>query len=169
MTKEGDVWNQMPAGACPPPILCMSGDRQMREDGARSPQWIRGWRLDIALLEKTKTNAKIFFLLFLDEKKQKSSDCTEFAENFLLRRKSFNSSHTPERFIVALMISFLNANSVMSAEKKTGLPRLRNLVFVTMVRRLRCLFAIIRGRPIAYLLAIVPRNDNNHPHPYPPP
>src|SRR3990167_10077698 len=81
-------------------------------------------------------------LLFLDEKKQKSSDCTKFAKNFLLRRKSFNSTlisndarlitllligkgvrmraslhSSPERFIDALIIYFLNANSVMSGKK----------------------------------------------------
>jgi len=42
---------------------------------------------------------KYFFLLFLDEKKQKSSDSTELAKNPKLTLKSFNSAHTPERFL----------------------------------------------------------------------
>ena len=33
--------------------------------------------------------AKIFFLLFLDEKKQKSSDCTEFRLKYLITAKIF--------------------------------------------------------------------------------
>jgi len=33
---------------------------------------------------------RTLFLLFLDEKKQKSSDSTEFAKNLPLKLKSFN-------------------------------------------------------------------------------
>jgi hypothetical protein len=34
--------------------------------------------------------AVFFILLFLDEKKQKSTDSTEFAKNLMLKLKSFN-------------------------------------------------------------------------------
>jgi hypothetical protein len=54
-------------------------------------------------------------LLFLDEKKQKSSDCTELAKNILLRLKSFNSAAILKDFH-ALIIYFLNANSVNVGE-----------------------------------------------------
>jgi len=57
-----------------------------------------------------------FFLLFLDEKKQKSFDRTELAKNPKLTLKSFNSTHTPERFLNALTADFLNANYVMSGK-----------------------------------------------------
>jgi len=57
-------------------------------------------------------------LLFLDEKKQKSSDSTEFAKNLVLKLKHFNSSHTPEIFFYASTRNFLNANSVMSGERQ---------------------------------------------------
>jgi hypothetical protein len=54
-------------------------------------------------------------LLFLDEKKQKSSDCTELAKNILLRLKSFNSTAALTDFHT-LTIYFLNANSVNVGE-----------------------------------------------------
>ena len=59
---------------------------------------------------------KTYFLLFLDEKKQKSPDCTELAKNPKLTLKPINSTHTPERFLNALTADFLYANSVMSVE-----------------------------------------------------
>jgi len=42
-----------------------------------------------------------FILLFLDEKKQKSTDRTEFTKNLMLKLKSFNSTRSPERFLNA--------------------------------------------------------------------
>jgi hypothetical protein len=54
------------------------------------------------------------YLLFLDEKKQKSFDRTELAKNPKLTLKCFNSSHTPKTFFNALTADFLYANSVMS-------------------------------------------------------
>jgi hypothetical protein len=41
----------------------------------------------------------IYFLLFLDEKKQKSTDITEFAKNLAFKRKSFKWK--AERFFYA--------------------------------------------------------------------
>ncbi|MEW6146021.1 MAG: hypothetical protein AB1598_13505 [Thermodesulfobacteriota bacterium] len=84
-----------------------------------------------------------FILLFLDEKKQKSTDCTELAKNPKLTLKSINSAHkvrcrfdmleeltllliskgdrfltcsesSPDRFFNALTADFIDAKSVMS-------------------------------------------------------
>ncbi|HET7289231.1 MAG TPA: hypothetical protein VFJ67_02240, partial [Thermodesulfobacteriota bacterium] len=65
------------------------------------------------------------------EKKQKSTDRTEFTKNLVLKLKHFNSSHTPEIFFHASTHDFLNVNSVMSEENqdcraplaKTGIVR----------------------------------------------
>jgi hypothetical protein len=57
-----------------------------------------------------------YFLLFLDEKKQKSSDRTELAKNPKLTLKCFNSARTPKTFLNALTADFINADSVMSGK-----------------------------------------------------
>jgi hypothetical protein len=62
----------------------------------------------------SKKQKQLFFLLFLDEKKQKSTGRTELAKNPKLTLKCFNSSHTPKTFLNALTADFLNANYVMS-------------------------------------------------------
>jgi hypothetical protein len=51
-------------------------------------------------------------------KRSKNHPTTEFAKNIILRLKSFNSTPSLKDFH-ALIIYFLNANSVMSGEEET--------------------------------------------------
>jgi len=69
-----------------------------------------------AVYEKTKA---INFLLCLDTKKQ-NHPTTEFTKNIASRLKSFNSAPAPNDFY-ALILYFLNANSVMSGEEKQNI------------------------------------------------
>jgi hypothetical protein len=68
----------------------------------------------LSILKDLEYINKAKYLLFLDEKKQKSFDRTELAKNPKLTLKCFNSSHTPKTFLNALTADFLNANFVMS-------------------------------------------------------
>jgi hypothetical protein len=59
----------------------------------------------------------IFHFFFVLIQRSKNQDLTKLAKNPKLTLKSFNSAHTPERFLNALTADFLYANSVMSFRK----------------------------------------------------
>jgi len=57
--------------------------------------------------QNIETEKAKFFLLFLDEKKQKSTDSTEFTKNLMLTLKRFNSAPALKRFLTREQSIFL--------------------------------------------------------------